>query len=357
MPDIFGITKAGQEVSKFLLKNSNLLTVEIINYGATIISIKTADAAGDVAEITLGFDSCAEWLENIPYFGAICGRYCNRIDSAKFILNGRDYKLTANDGKHNLHGGTNSFSKRVWTVEDFGQDFVELSIISPDGDQGFPGTVRLTVRYSLTANDELIVNYTATTDKPTIVGFTAHPYFNLRDGGATSILDHELQIAADYYVPVNAELIPVGQLAPVDQTPFDFRAAKPIGAEFDTPSSQMLQAGGGYDHCWAVQGTPHELRHALTLRDHCSGRKLEVLTTEPGIQVYTGSFLNGTIGRNGQQYRNFGGVAIEAEPYPDSPNQPEFPSVQLKPGEQYRQTTIYRFAANTVNQLVKFGAN
>ncbi|MEI6286548.1 MAG: aldose epimerase family protein [Bacillota bacterium] len=344
MREIFGKTADNRDVYRFTLTNDRHVCVQIINFGATIVSIKTPDANGVMAEITLGFDSCAEWLNNIPYFGATCGRYCNRIDNAKFSLLGKEYHLSVNDGKHNLHGGVDNFSKRLWTVEKYGTDFVELSLISPDGDQGFPGEVKLIVRFELTPDNELKIDYSATTDQTTIVGFTAHPYFNLCDGGQTAILAHELQIAADYYVPVNAELIPFGKLEPVSQTPFDFRLAKPIGKEIKSECVQLRQAGGGYDHCWAVNGESGKLRHALTLTDRQSGRVLEVLTTEPGIQVYTGSFLNGTIGRNGQEYQNFAGVAIEAEPYPNSPNQKNFPSVQLLAGEQYRQTTIYRFA-------------
>ncbi|MFA6074818.1 MAG: aldose epimerase family protein [Negativicutes bacterium] len=357
MPEFFGKTADDRDVFKFTLRNEHLTSVEIINFGATVVSVKTPDKNGVFAEITLGFDNCAQWLNNIPYFGAVCGRYCNRINNAKFSLNDKEHLLSVNNGKNNLHGGVDNFSKRLWTVDDYDESFIELSIISPDGDQGFPGEVRLTVRYELTAANELVINYYANTDQLTVVGFTSHIYFNLRDGGMTSILDQELQISADYYVPVNADLIPYGQLKVVDRSPFDFRVAKKIGQDLQSYCEQLCQAGNGYDHCWVVRGEHQKLRYALTLSDRHSGRIMEVFTTEPGIQVYTGNFLNGTIGRNGKKYQNFGGVAIEAEPYPDSPNQPGFPSVQLLPDEKYRQTTIYRFSVNVNDKESKFGEN
>lgn len=347
MKETFGLNSAGGEILRFTLKNSNSASVSIINYGATITSIRTPDREGVIGEITLGFDTCKEWLDNIPYFGVICGRYCNRISHAQFSLDGINYQLTVNDGKHNLHGGIDGFNKRTWMVERYGTNFVELSIESPDGDQGFPGCIRLVVRYELTNANELIINYYAKTDKPTVAAFTAHPYFNLRDGGQSTILQHRLQIAADQYLPVNGELIPYGELETVVATPFDFREAKAVGCDLQVDNEQLLQAGSGYDHCWVVRGARGELRTALTLIDDYSGRMLEVLTTEPGVQVYTGSFLDGTTGRNGLKYSNFAGMAIEAEPYPDSPNQSEFPSVTLMPGEEYRQTTIYRFSVAT----------
>lgn len=341
----FGETQKGQKVDLYELKNNNGMIVEIITYGGIITSIKVPNREGVIEDVVLGYTTLADYEKSSPYFGALIGRYGNRIANGRFDLEGETYKLVQNDGKNHLHGGNVGFDKVVWSAEtkiSSEEVALILSYVSPDGEEGYPGTLSVEVAYRLTENNTLIVDYKANTDKTTIVNLTQHSYFNLSANFETPILDHEVQLFADYYLPVDATLIPTGEIAPVQQTPFDFTQPKLIGKEIEMENEQ-LQRGGGYDHCWVLNSNNS---NALAARVYhpSSGRVLQIYTDEPAIQFYTGNFLDGTLpNKKGGVYNYRSGFCLETQHYPDSPNQPNFPSVVLHPNETYRTSTKFEF--------------
>jgi aldose 1-epimerase len=298
-----------------------------------------------VADVTLGYKDLAGYLGDGSHLGNLVGRYANRIGGARFTLDGKSYTLAANNGPNTLHGGPTGFGKRLWSakvVPGKDGDALELRYVSKDGEEGYPGTLTATVVYSLREDGGLVIDYTATTDAPTVVNLTNHAYFNLAGEGEGTILDHELQLESDTYTPVDATLITTGELRPVAGTPFDFRKPVAIGARIDAADEQ-IKFGGGYDHNFVVRGAAGTLRLAARVVDKKTGRVLEMYTTEPGVQFYTGNFLDGKIvGKSGKPYVKRGAFCLEAQHYPDSPNKPKFPPVVLRPGETYRQTTVYR---------------
>lgn len=343
----YGTTADGQAVEEYILTNANGMEVRIITYGGIITAIRVPDRDGELANVTLGFDNLSDYETRNPYFGNITGRYANRIANATFTLDDTEYTLAANNGPNSLHGGNVGFDKRVWnatSIEGDGEVGVELSYVSPDGEEGYPGNLDVTVIYTLTDDNEIRMDYTATTDAPTVVNLTNHAYFNLEGEGTGSIYDHILMINADRYTPVDETLIPTGELAPVDGTPFDFQVPKAIGPG-QRSSHEQIVLGRGYDHNFVLSRDDTSMMLAARVYEPDSGRILEVWTTEPGIQFYAGNFLDGTlIGPSGHLYRQSDGFALETQHFPDSPNQPDFPSTVLRPGETYQTTTIYRFA-------------
>ncbi|PSL08534.1 aldose 1-epimerase [Haloactinopolyspora alba] len=343
----FGTLDDGTQVDVYTLRNWRGMEVDILTYGGIVQSITVPDRKGEMANVALGFDNLGDYVEHSgPYFGAIVGRYANRIAEGEFTLDGEQYELATNNPPNHLHGGDVGFDKKVWEVTDEFADRhdvgLELSYTSPDGEEGYPGTLETTVTYTLTKRNELRIDYHATTDEPTIVNLTNHSYFNLGGEGTGSIEDHVLQIEADHYTPVDETLIPTGEIAPVEGTPFDFREPKEVGADIREPHEQLL-IGQGYDHNFVLNGGDG-LDRAAKLRDPESGRTVSVYTTEPGMQFYSGNFLDGSFaGTSGQVYRQSDGLALETQHFPDSPNQPDFPSTVLRPGEEYESTTVYRF--------------
>jgi aldose 1-epimerase len=341
----FGTTRDGKAVEIYTLTNAHGLEMRVISYGGIITSLKVPDRSGHLADIVLGFDTIDGYLKEPPYFGALIGRYGNRIAKGQFTLDGNTFKLATNNGPNHLHGGVKGFDKVLWNVvpgTDSNGVSVTLSRVSPDGEEGYPGNLQATVRYTLTDKNELAVDYRATTDKATPVNLTQHSYFNLADDSG-DILGHELTIHASRYTPVDATLIPTGELATVDGTPFDFRKATAIGARIAADNVQ-LKNGGGYDHNWVLERSGSGLQPAAWLVDPKSGRTLEVATTEPGLQFYSGNFLDGSItGKGGRVYRRRTGLSLETQHYPDSPNHPNFPSSILKPGQTYSSQTVFRF--------------
>jgi aldose 1-epimerase len=340
----------GKSIDMVTLKNSHGMEVQAITYGAIITSIKVPDRAGKVADVVLGFDAPEQyWHEPTPpYFGAVVGRYGNRIAKGKFTLDGKTYTLAINNAPNSLHGGNKGFDKQVWEVttkEADGGSSAIFSRTSPDGEEGYPGTLQARVTYTLTEKNELVVDYHATSDKATPINLTQHSYFNLSGEGSGTILDHVLTIDADRYTPVDSTLIPTGELAPVAGTPFDFRKATAIGARINDPNPQ-LKNGTGYDHNWVLSRKGDGLQHAVTLTDPKSGRTLDISTTEPGVQFYTGNFLDGTIkGKGGKAYGQRSALCLETQHYPDSPNQKTFPSTILQPGKSYESRTVFTFSA------------
>lgn len=346
----YGTTAAGAAVHEYTLRNANGMIVKIINFGGIITSLSVPNRRGEFGNIVLGLNSLAEYETQKPYLGALIGRFGNRIGGASFTLGDQTYRLPANDGGNSLHGGNVGFDRVVWTAEEIPGDAevgLKLTHVSPDGDQGFPGTLSVTVAYTLTAANALRVDYTATTDKPTVVNLTQHTYFNLAGNGAGTVYDHVMWIDAEQITAIGPGLIPTGALLPVEGTPFDFRVPKAIGAQVRSSHPQMI-LGRGYDHNWVLRriesdtlGTP---QLAARVHELSSGRILEVLTTEPGVQFYSGNFLDGTlVGSSGGTYRQGDGLCLETQHYPDSPNHPEFPTTTLNPGETYQTTTIFRF--------------
>jgi aldose 1-epimerase len=345
----YGKTPEGKDVEEYTLINSNGMEVRIITLGGIITSIRVPDRNGQMANVVLGFDTLEDYLTKSPYFGCITGRFANRIANAKFTLNGTEYKLSANDGANTLHGGVKGFDKRVWQGKEIKTDNgvgVELSYTSPDGEEGYPGNLATTVTYRLNNENALHIDYKATTDKPTVVNLTNHTYFNL--AGEGTILNHELMLNADHYTPViDSAAIPTGEVEKVEGTPFDFRKSTVIGERIRSGHEQMVY-GRGYDHNWVLNRTSKEdgaMILAAKLFEPNSGRVLEVLTTEPAIQFYSGNFLTGTVvGSSGNTYRQSDGLCLETQHYPDAPNQPNFPSTVLNPGETYDTTTIFKFS-------------
>jgi aldose 1-epimerase len=348
----YGTTADGQAVEEYTLTNANGMEVKIITYGGIITSIRVPDRNGEMANVTLGFNNLQDYETRNPYFGNITGRYANRIANATFELEGNTYTLAANNGPNTLHGGTVGFDKRVWeatSVEAEGEVGLQLSYLSPDGEEGYPGNLDVSVTYTLTDNNEIRMDYTATTDAPTVVNLTNHAYFNLAGEGTGHIYDHILMIDADRYTPVDATLIPTGELAPVEGTPFDFRVPRAI-ASGQRSNHEQIVLGRGYDHNFVLNRedmNDTSMMLAARVYEPDSGRILEVWTTEPGIQFYAGNFLDGTLlGTSGHLYRQSDGFALETQHFPDSPNQADFPSTVLNPDETYQTTTIYKFGAS-----------
>lgn len=338
----FGKTPDGTAVDIYTL-DSGTIKARIMTYGGIIVSLETPDRTGKKADIVLGHESVAGYFPNPPYFGALIGRYGNRIGHGTFKLEGKTYELSKSDGDNTLHGGKVGFDKVVWQGKEI-PGGVELTYVSKDGDQGFPGTLTAVVRYTVEGKDLKIV-YTATTDKPTVVNLTNHSYFNLAGQGNGDILATKLKINASRYTPVDSTLIPTGELAPVEGTPFDFRKPTAIGDRINADNEQ-IKNGKGYDHNWVLDNQTGKLAEVAEAVDATSGRVLQVLSTEPGVQFYTGNFLDGTItGKEGKVYGKRTAFCLETQHYPDSPNKPSFPSTELKPGQHYRTTTIFRFSA------------
>jgi len=344
----WGTMPDGTTVEKFTLANGRGMEVDIVTYGGIVTAIRVPDAKGTVGDVVLGFDSLDGYLAGHPYFGALVGRYGNRIAKGQFTLDGVTYDLAVNNGENHLHGGIVGFDKAVWAAEDVSTDTsvgLELTHVSPDGDEGYPGSLSVTVTYTLTQDNELAIDYRAQTDRATVVNLTNHSYFNLSGAGNGDILGHEIAIDADRYTPVDEGLIPTGELAPVAGTPLDFRTPKTIGANIAADNEQIIR-GGGYDHNFVLaEDTRTVPESAATVFDPASGRVMEVLTTEPGVQFYTGNFLDGTLtGKGGNVYGKRFGFCLETQHFPDSPNKPEFPSTVLRPGNTYSSRTIYRFS-------------
>jgi aldose 1-epimerase len=341
----FGKTKEGAPVQIFTLTNAHGMEAKIMTYGGIVVSLKTPDRNGAMADIVLGFDSLKEYEENnSPYFGALIGRYGNRIGHARFSLDGKEYTLEKNNGENTLHGGSHGFDTKVWKPKQLPDGGLELTYVSPDGEEGFPGTLTLVATYHLTAANELKIDYAATTDKPTVVNPTNHSYFNLKGAGNADILGHVVTIYASRFTPVDAGLIPTGELRPVAGTPFDFTKPTAVGARIGQPD-QQLKFGNGYDHNWVLDSGGGKLALAAKVEEPTTGRVLEVLTTEPGVQFYTGNFLDGTLkGKGGKVYAQRYGLALETQHFPDSPNQPSFPSTTLRPGQEFHSQTVYRFS-------------
>ena len=341
----FGQTTDSVQVKQFTLTNENGLEMKVITYGAIITSLKTPDKDGKLEDIVLGHDNIEGYIKNDPYLGAVVGRYGNRIANAKFSIDGTEYKLAANNGKNSLHGGIKGFDKVVWNASEINDSTgvgLKLTYRSVDGEEGFPGNLDVTVFYTLNNDDELEIQYQAKTDKKTVVNLTQHTYFNLT-AMKEDILNHELSINASNITPVDNTLIPTGELLPVENTPFDFRKAKKVGENINDDHEQ-IKFGNGYDHNWVLDESEDEINLAAILSDSTSGRIVEVYTTEPGIQFYTGNFLDGTItGKNDVVYKYRSGLCLETQHYPDSPNQPDFPSTLLSPNEDYLTVTKFKF--------------
>lgn len=342
----FGMAPDSQPAESFTLTNAHAMQVRITNYGGIIVSIRVPDRNGVLDDVVLGYDSLAQYVRNSPYFGAVVGRYGNRIARGRFTLDGTEYHLAVNNGPNALHGGLRGFDKVVWHAEPVTHgDTVSLILthVSPDGDQGYPGTVQATVTYTLSPANELLVDYRATTDKATPINLTQHTYFNLAGAGSRDVLSHLMMIDADRFTPVDSTLIPTGVLQPVDGTPFDFRTPTPIGARIDVVDTQLKNAGG-YDHNFVLNHTGDTLALAARVTEPASGRTLTVTTTQPGVQFYTGNFLDGTItGKSGHAYLRRYGFCLETQHFPDSPNRADFPSTILRPGTEYHQSTVFAF--------------
>lgn len=340
---VFGKIAGGRPADLYTLTNATGAEVAITNYGGTVVSLKVPDAKGVLADVVLGFDSVEGYPSQSAFFGAIIGRYGNRIGKGRFTLGGVTYKLPVNNGENTLHGGIKGFDKVMWDAKEAGGSALELSYLSKDGEEGFPGNLRSTVTYTWTDANELRIDYAAVTDKETVVNLTNHSYFNLAGAGEGDILDHEVMIDASRFTPVDAGLIPTGELRGVEGTPFDFRKPTAVGARINQ-DEQQIKYGGGYDHNFVLDHPAATPSLAARVRDPKTGRVMEVLTTEPGVQFYTGNFLDGTIrGKGGKVYGRRSALCLETQHFPDAPNKPEFASTALKPGATYRTTTIYRF--------------
>lgn len=332
----------------YTLKNNSGIQIKITSYGGIITSIIVPDRDGKMADIVLGYKNAGDYKNAIEqlYFGAIIGRYGNRIANGHFSLDGKTYSVAKNNGENHLHGGTTGFDKVDWDARFVETDnAIELIYLSEDGEEGYPGNLRLKITYRLTHEDELVVDYYAVTDKATPVNLTQHSYFNLKGEGNGSILDHELMLNSGKFTPVNGELIPTGNISSVEGTPFDFTSAKTIGRDINQ-NDEQLSYGGGYDHNWILDKTGSKDGMSLVARvyEPDSGRCLEVHTTEPGVQLYSGNFLNGRLkGKSGKTYQKHGGFCLETQHYPDSPNRSNFPSTILRPGEEYLSTTVFKF--------------
>ncbi|MBK8947159.1 MAG: galactose mutarotase [Ignavibacteriae bacterium] len=344
---LFGKLSDGREVNMFTLKNKNGAEVKIIEFGATVTSLKVPDKNGKIEDVVLGYDKLEDYINGTSYFGAIVGRYGNRIGKGKFNLNEDDFQLSINDGENHLHGGKIGFNKVLWigeTLQSSEGESVKLTYVSPDGEEGYPGTANISIMYTLTESNELKIEYSATTDKTTIMNPTHHSYFNLSGNFQNTILDHELMMDADFFTPVDKGLITTGELVKVENTPMDFKVPTKIGKNINAEYEQLI-FGKGYDHNWVLNNYDGSLKNVASLYDSTSGRLMEILTDQPGLQFYSGNFLNGTsIGKNGEKYNFRTGLCLETQKFPDSPNKANFPSVTLNPGEVYNQITIYKFS-------------
>jgi aldose 1-epimerase len=342
----FGKLPDGQAVSLYTLTNKQGMTLKVMNYGGIITSLTAPDKNRDFEDVVLGYDSLSGYLEDSPYFGALIGRYGNRIAKGKFSLDGKQYTLATNNGENHLHGGVKGFDKVFWNIEELSSlegPALKLTYLSKDMEEGYPGNLQVEVTYTLTDKNELKINYNATTDKTTILNLTQHSYFNLSGNTKTDILTHELMLNADKYIPVDKTLIPTGELKSVSNTPFDFKTPTTVGSRIDK-KDQQLEFGRGYDHCWVLNQSSDTLALAATLHDPANGRVMSVYTTEPGIQFYSGNFLDGSLtGKFNAVYKKRYGLCLETEHFPDSPNQKTFPAVILNPGEAYKTETVYAF--------------
>jgi aldose 1-epimerase len=340
----FGALPDGTKVELYTLANRHGTETRIMTYGGIITALRTRDRQGRPADIVLGFDELEPYLKGTPYFGALIGRYGNRIAQGRFTLDGKSYALATNGGPNHLHGGVQGFDKKVWSAEVFSDKSsagVKLGLVSPDGDQGYPGTLQVTAVYTLTDDDELLIDLRAVTDQPTPVNLTHHSYFNLADEG--DVLGHRVTISADHFTPVDRTMIPTGEIRPVADTPFDFRKPMTIGARIDNTGDQQIAYGRGYDHNYVLnKKSPGALERAARVVEPVSGRVLEIWTEEPGIQFYTANSLDKTRCR-GRAYSPRCAFCLEPQHYPDSPNKPEFPSTILRPGEEYATRTVYKF--------------
>lgn len=339
-----GTTGPDTSSKVYTLTNRNGVSISVIQLGGKVMSIRVPDRDGNIGDIALGYDSASQYIKGDAFFGATIGRYGNRIGKAKFTLDGAEYRLAANNGENSLHGGPGGFHNVLWNIKEVTGDAgpsLELTYLSKDGEEGYPGNLDVKVTYLLTDANEFIINYEATTDKPTIVNLTNHSYFNLKGEGNGDILDHEITINADKFVAIDQGLIPTGELKLVKGTPFDFKNPHKIGERINA-KDQQIEYGKGYDHTFALN-TTGAIALAATVTEATTGRKMEVRTTEPGVQFYTGNFLKGNPGKGGKPYPYRSGFCLETQHFPDSPNKPEFPSVVLRPGEVYKSTTIYKF--------------
>ncbi|WP_405698048.1 galactose mutarotase [Streptomyces coelicoflavus] len=346
--ELFGRLADGTKVYRWSLENGGT-RMKVLSYGGVVQSLEVPDRRGRYANVSLGFDNLDDYVARSPHFGALIGRYGNRIAKGRFTLDGTTYQLSVNDGENSLHGGALGFDYRVWDVEPFtrGSDTgLVLHYVSVDGEMGYPGTLRAKVTYTLTRRGDWRVDYEATTDRATVVNLTSHVYWNLAGEGSGTIEDHELAIAASRFTPTDAGLIPTGELARVAGTPFDFRRGKPVGRDIRDAHPQLVTAKG-FDHNWVLdKGITDRPEHIATLREHASGRTLRIATDQPGLQFYSGNFLDGTLtGTGGSLYRQGDALCLETQHFPDSPNHPSFPSTVLRPGETYRTSTVHSFDA------------
>ena len=343
----FGETDEGQTVDLYTLSNANGIRVRIITYGAIIVSLEVPDREGRLADVVLGFDTLDGYLERHPYFGCVVGRYANRIAGGRFTLCGNEYNLVKNHGRHHLHGGEKGFDRVIWEArETVSEDEagIELSYLSVDGEEGYPGNLDVHVTYTLTNQNELKIDYEATTDKKTIVNLSQHTYFNLAGAGEGDILDHEMMINADQFTVIDEEVMPTGEIRSVEGTSLDFTVPGAIGARIDDTEEQM-RFGKGYDHNFVLKRNESSIGLAARVREPSSGRVMEVYTTEHGVQFYSGNFLDGTVvGKEGKAYQHRSAFCLETQHFPNSPNEPSFPSTVLEPGDTYRQTTVFKFS-------------
>ncbi|HEU4765870.1 MAG TPA: aldose epimerase family protein [Pyrinomonadaceae bacterium] len=341
-------TADGQPVDLYTLTNRKGVEARITNYGGIVVSLKVPDRTGKLDDVVLGFNDLDSYLKEHPFFGTAVGRYANRIAKGRFTLNGTEYKLAVNNGENHLHGGIKGFDKKVWTAAEHNTPAgaaVRMTYLSKDGEEGYPGNLNVTMIYTLTNNNELRIDYTAATDKDTVVNLTHHSYFNLAGEGNGDILNHLLKLNANQFTPTDAGSIPTGELRNVRRTPFDFLTPKTIGARINQDEEQ-IKFGGGYDHNFVINGRIGTLRQAAVATEPTTGRVMEVWTTEPGVQLYTGNFLDGTLtGKAGKIYQRRYGFCLETQHYPDAPNKPNFPTTTLKKGATFKSTTIYRFSA------------
>ena len=339
-----GASDDGAAIERFVLTNASRLEADIMTYGGTLLALRVPDRDGALGDVVLGFEAWQSYLGDHPYFGSLIGRYANRIARGQFALNGVVHTLARNDGPHHLHGGPNGFHRRTWQPEPGAlpdEPSLALTYHSRDGEEGYPGNLSVRVVYTLTHQNELRIDYAATSDRDTVVNLTHHAYFNL--GSSGTILNHELELAASRFLPVDETLIPLGEVREVRGTAMDFRKAARIGARIEDDDEQ-LRRGLGYDHTWVLDAPPGALGFAARLCEPSSGRAMEVWTTEPGVQFYAGNRLDGTLaGKRGQRYARHSGVCLETQHFPDSPNHPQFPSTVLRAGDAYRHTTVYRF--------------
>lgn len=342
----FGVLASGDSVKLYTLKNANGMEVAISDLGGTIIKWTAPDKDGKYEDITLGSNNPEDYLSSTKYLGALIGRFGNRIAKGKFSLDGKEYTLATNNGPNSLHGGLNGFNAAIWTATaiEGAEPGLKLTYLSKDGEEGYPGNLNVEVVYTLKNDNSLSIDYKATTDKSTVVNLTNHAYFNLKGEGNGDITDHEITINADKFLPTDAGLIPTGELKPVKGTPFDFTTAHLIGERINDTTDNDIKLGGGYDHCWVFTDQSNKLKSIANVLEPVSGRTMEVFTTEPAVQFYTGNFLNGkATGKSGKKYEFRYGFCLETQHFPDAPNQSAFPTTVLKPGETYTSTTVYKF--------------